>query len=216
MNNLTPNSLYQILMQIESHPQLFFPKKSLLALDNYIGGYLSACANLEPNSGILAWYHSFAEYIVQHFGEPEYRKDVREVILAHGYDDCSGVDCLFALLKQFAKQNVPESDTKPISNLLPREVRALRFDRSGVCALAQKEISEHPERYFGIEKNSARDTISYEFSFESDGGMVCLVYDRKHTFTTISAVREELEDIPAISASNGISDKERYCVLMCE
>lgn len=214
MSSPFTNALYQTLMQMEKYPQLLLAEKSLLALDNYIHGYLSACSNFDGDT--LAWYHAFCQYVVRHFAEPECRTDIRAIILAHGYDDCSGVDCFITLLKQFAQSQSSDADTAPQPTLAPHEVRALRFDLNSVFALAQEEICAHPEKYFGIAPNGADNAICYDFSFDARDGMVCLAYDREKTLVTTSTIQAELKNLPVITTLDSGNEAERYCVLTCE
>lgn len=211
MENLCLDHLYQLLLQSERHPQLLFAEKSLLALDNYIAGYLAACSFMPNGDHTQQWYHLFCLYVLRHFGESEDPRDIRAVILAHGYDDTSGVDCFFALLKEFSQSTLAEPVSP--SELSPQEVRALRFSAKGVCALAQREICAYPERYFGLDQNKIACTICYDFSCGTDGSMLCLAYDRAKTVVTTASISKKLHNIPVIEALRDRLENEPYNVI---
>lgn len=210
MNRIT-NPLYHLLMQAENYPQLLFAEKSLLALDNFITGYVTASNSLSKSDSLQQWYDLFCNFVCESLGETGDRRDVRAVILEHGFDDTTGVDYFYSMLKQFV-QSVSEKPAAPMESL-SQEVRALRFSPSAVYSLAQREICAHPERYFGIEQHESADTSCYYFSCDKDGKLHCLVYNQTTGILLPAVLEKALDNVPVIDELQDIGRTEPYKVI---
>ena len=180
MEMLANDKLFKILMDLKNRPpQLLLKEKSLNALDNYIHGYLAACNEFNCGAFTIAWYEEFRIYVADRCMEGSSIFDIPSAILHNGYDDCSGVDFFFELLKDFAIAKHswhPEQKTPPLQ---PGEIRAFRLDINGMCRLAGSYITEHAEKYFGLpsSRESSGRGIAYAYSLSRDQIMACIVYN---------------------------------------
>lgn len=195
MQSVSRNPLLKILLFTAKRPELLTGEKSLLALDSFIAGYLMACGDYDFGQDILLWYRSFSDYVTCHFSEAPGTQTVKTMIRAHGYDDKSGVDCFFDLLKAFTEKE--QMVCQKVSQLAPDEVRVLRFDKYGMFALAKKEVRGHLEEYFGLKSEGIDGTVTYEFWLALDNTFTCIAHNGKVDHETLKA---QVEKIPVCSS----------------
>lgn len=169
---LNNDPLFQKLLALKARPALWLGKKSLLALEALVNGYLDACYDFQQGASTVAWFRAFDSYAVTACVGENTTCNAFSAILCCGYDDESGVDQFFALLERFAAARgaQPMRKVKP-SALKDGEVRQVRVDKQKATEWIGEYLKEHCQELLGVQHVGGRDTLV--LSWGGDGSLTC-------------------------------------------
>lgn len=157
---LSENGLFRLLMSLKSHPELRLGRKSLLALEALVNGYLDACLDLNQGDDTLAWFQKFDSYVVRQCGLEKTTCNAYSAILSSGYHDETGLDRFLELLERFATEcNEPPQPREPSSALQTGEYRAIRLDIQKATHFVGRYLTEHCGEFFGVRQVGCSDTL---------------------------------------------------------
>lgn len=171
MDNIWNCPLFNTLIKIKDRCALLTGKKSLLALENYINGYLDACRENDPSSYALIWYQNFSAYLSQ-ICKVDYEKfNISSAISALGYDDKSGVDFFMKTLIRFSEtyEGTCSNSSSKIedSNI----VRIFFIDKQRATELIGEVIHGNCEKFFG--KTAHEQGRSIVLTWMNDETLLC-------------------------------------------
>lgn len=209
MEKLEKDQLYQLLVSIKDRPWVFLGEKSLLALDNYITGYLNACSVLDPECFTIHWHDVFYRYVCDKYHVYKEKNTVFGVIRDCGYSDCEGLLIYFKLLGNFAEEKCNVKYATQPQLLQHGEVRAFRLDQTKMVDFVGKYVSEHSEDFFGV--SSSGENCAYGYSLSLDNILTCVVFGDSSRLKYPENL-PQINQLPIFS----INDLIRYTVLFPE
>ncbi len=167
MNTLQEDKLFQLLLRAKERPELLLGVKSLVALENYINGYLYAC---EDGCFTARWYQAFCDFVAELHGVRDAFFCLSTVIRSAGYDDFDGSDYFMTLLERFAAECGAVTEVRPVC-LQEGEVRVFRVDVQRATGFMSEYVREHCEEMFGVP--SCNESYTWVFKWERDHTLTC-------------------------------------------
>ncbi len=212
---ISSDKLFRTLHEVRQRPGLLTGKNSLIAIENYINGYVDACRDLDKNSFTVRWVGAFYDYVAQVCGVKDAFFSLSHAVEEMGYDDTTGAEFLMDLLERFAKsyENLwdPELSSKEVRR---GEIRVFRLDKEMAMSLTGTYIQEHREDLFGVPS----DTEGYTCVslWDKEQGVTCALCPDTESVVRISQegteVANQIKNLPVYSAG----EKIRYSTICIE
>lgn len=101
------NILYDVLLRIKGHPDLYFLKPSLRELSQLIGGFSIACDEIENYH--LSFDQDFQSFIEQKYGEESRRYHWSHLFLQNHTDE-DAFSLFFNNFDEFMKKKTEEGE----------------------------------------------------------------------------------------------------------
>ena len=183
---LNNDPLFQKLLALKARPALWLGKKSLLALEALVHGYLDACDDFQQGASTIAWFRAFNAYAVAACVGENTTCNAFSAILCCGYDDESGVDQFLALLEEFAAERGEQPMLKVVpSALKDGEIRQVHADKQKATEWIGEYLKEHCQELLGVPLVSNRDTLV--LSWDRDNALTCALTNSPDAVAKICA-----------------------------
>lgn len=161
--------LFQMLLSLKDRPALRLGKKSLLALEALVHGYLDACHDFRQGASTISWFREFDSFVVAACVGEKMTCNAFSAILCCGYDDESGVDYFIACLERFAKERGEAPVVKTASSALKDgEVRQACIDKQKAAEVIAAYVREHCQELFQVSSIGGRDTLLLSWDRNND------------------------------------------------
>ena len=212
MKKLISDKLFRMLYQAKHHPELLVGRKSLIALENYISGYVDACRQYDPESFTVRWYEAFCDYIAQVCGINSKYFSVSRAVESAGYNDFDGLSFFMELFEKFFKEHCDNMQEQEIwGSIKNGEIRAFRLDKTCVMDWFSKYVHEHCTELFGVSSGTERYTWHYSWNLEQI--LTCTLCGNDQDVVAISQdnteVANKIKLLPVFSAG----EKVKYTII---
>lgn len=137
---LQEDSLYQILLKTESHPEMLIGVKDIHRLQSFLDGYCCAVLHSDGSDSTIGWLRAFVQYVNQRFNPERATWNLAKLIINQGYNEQNGVDFFYELLHQFASAFTSTHYAMDSAILSENHILYMCLDSSAICDLIHNQI----------------------------------------------------------------------------